>query len=652
MNNPIERKNFDFSIKPTDDFYQHVNGNWLRENPLPPSESRWGTFMILRNQSTEALRKIICDIADGDHEPGSNRQKIKDFYLTAIDEKKSNKDGIEPLASEFERIASVRTIDDLVSLFAHLQLINAGGLWECGVGQDAKNSGFMILYLSQSGLGLPDRDYYIKTDEKSVTLRKQYRTHMTAMFRLLGENDAYATNAAARTLELETMLAEASMSRLEARDPLVRYNKFSVSDLESHIPDISWKLYFEQLGLPQVQHLIVQQPKFLEKVSELLHSISLDDWKLYCRWHLINSTASLLSDVFVEQNFAFYGKILGGQKEIKPRWERSVMMLDSALGEALGQEYVTKYFPPRAKQQINELVDNLIAAYRERITALDWMEISTKEKALEKLGNITRKLGYPNTWKDYSALDIKSDAYVLNVIRSGEFESRQDLEKMGKPVNREEWHMTPQTVNAYFSPTMNEVVFPAAIMQSPFFHPDADDAVNYAGIGAVIGHELTHGFDDQGSKYDLHGNLTKWWTEADYEKFRAKAAALAEQFNRYKVTGDLSVNGELTLGENIADLGGLSIAYDALQRALQKKGRPGLIDGFTPEQRFFLNWAQIWRGNISDELARKYLTVDVHSPGKFRVLGPLSNVNDFYEAFDCKPTDAMYRLESERARVW
>lgn len=652
MTDPIDPKNFDADIRPTDDFYLYANGKWLRENPIPPAESRWGSFDILAKQSREALRKIILEIAESDHEPGSNRQKIRDFYLTAMDAEKLNKEGAKPLAEEFTRIESVRTAGDLIPLFAHLQLIDAGGVWGCGVGQDAKDSESMIVHLGQGGLGLPDRDYYLKTDDKSATLRNEYKAHIAAMFILLGENRQSAENFSEKIVSIETRLAAVSMSRLERRDPEIQYNKFSVEELAERIPGIDLGTYLKEMGISHIRHLIVQQPKFLEDVSRLLKSIPIDDWKIYCRWHLINSVSPLLSDAFVEQNFAFYGRILSGKKELRPRWERAVMITDSALGEALGQEYVTRHFPPHAKQRINELVDNLLLAYRERIIALDWMAEKTKKKALEKLARIGRKLGYPNVWKDYGDLKIGTDSHVLNMLRVNYFESVRQLRKAGKPVDREEWFMTPQTVNAYFSPEMNEMAFPAAILQSPFFDPEADDAINYAGIGAVIGHEVTHGFDDEGSKYDINGNLNDWWAEEDYAKFKAKTGELAKQFSAYKVLDGVSVNGELTLGENIADLGGLSIAYDALQKALKQNGHPGPINGLSPEQRFFLNWARIWRGNISDELLRQYLTIDVHAPNKCRVIGPLSNMTAFYEAFGCKPGDAMYRKEHERIKVW
>jgi len=646
----IDRKNFDLSADPRDDFYQYVNGGWLKSNPIPPSKSRWGTFDVLDRQSARRLRAIVEKIVSKEHPKGSERQKVKDFYLTGMDSKKLNRQGIVSLQGELDRISSVKTLEDLMAVVAHLHRIGINSLWNIYVDQDAKDNELMALKLCQGGLGLPDQDYYVSKEGKAKELLEQYLDYIARSFALLGNKNP--NRSAKIVLKIEASLARVSMTRVERRDPVSRYNKMTFSQLRKLAPNVPWQKYFDEVKIPKLRTLVVEQLKFFEGTSSLLGQISIEEWRVYLSWCLLNQSFSRLGDKFVRHSFSFYGKKLSGAKKMKPRWERCIGVLDKFIGHAISKDYVAFYFPPKAKKIVNELVDHLIAAYGERIKNLDWMTGKTKAKALEKLDRVARKLGYPDVWEDYGDMDIRPDAYILNCLRANEFWFRRMLKKLGKPVDRSEWFLNPPTINAGYLPQMNEILFPAGIMQSPFFDPDADDAVNYAGIGAVIGHELTHGFDDKGSKYDAKGNLKDWWTKRDRDNFEKRTKKLVRQFENRVVIDGKKVNGKLTLGENIADLGGLSIAFDALQKALKEKGRPGLIDGFTPEQRFFINWAQIWRININDELARQHLVIDPHAPCKLRVLEPLANMEAFHKAFGCRPKDRMYRPKSKRAKVW
>ncbi len=648
----IDLNNFDTSVKPTDNFFQYVNGGWLKANPIPLDQSVWGSFYVLRENVLAALYQIVEKIGVADHPDGSNAQKIKNFYSTGMNDVKLHTEGAQPIAPELENI---RTIDGGITLAKVLAQLHRSGIpaiWSVGVGQDLKQNDVMALYFAQGGLGLPDRDYYTKTDDVSRELRKKYMDHIAALHRLAGDSFDQAEKIASTVLRIETALAEASMTNVELRDPEKQYNKMTLNQFKSLTPNIPWEDYFEVAHIPPVETVIVGQPLFFQKVTELMASKTTEDWKTYLRWHLLNSSAACLNDDFVNQKFDFYGKTLSGAKFLKPRWKRAVTTVDGAMGEALGQEYVARHFSPKAKQRINELVDNLTTVYRARIEKLDWMESATKEAAIKKLAAIKRKLGYPDTWRDYTALKINTDSYAQNCMRANAFEFQRQLNKLGKPVDRNEWEMYPQTVNAYFHPTMNEIVFPAGILQPPFFHEDADDAINYGGIGTVIGHELTHAFDDEGSKFDDQGDLRDWWTAKDREHFDAKTKKVVEQFNAFKPFPDVSVNGALTLGENIADLGGLVLAYEALQLALAKKGTSELIDGLTPNQRFFINYAQTECGQAREEEARRRINTDPHSPSQYRVNGPLANMSEFYEAFDCKSGDQLYRPEEDRAKIW
>jgi putative endopeptidase len=518
--------------------------------------------------------------------------------------------------------------------------------------KDNKEKDLVITWLYQGGLGLPDRDYYTNTDQRSKDIREEYVSHVTKMFELIGANKYDATQSAKKVMKMETQLAEASMTLKEQRNPIAIYNKMPVKKLDRMTPHFNWRKYFSYIGLEKAIDINVAQPIFFKEASKMMGKINIDDWKTYLRWHLINNTAAYLSDEFANLDFEFYQKYLSGTEKRQPRWKRVLRSTSSHLGEIVGQFYVERFFPPEAKTKALDLVMNLKAAFKDRIKNTEWMSEETKQRALEKLEAFGVKIGYPDKWTDYSTLEIEGDSYLANVLRANHFEFKRDIEKIGKPVDRNEWEMSPQTVNAYYHPFLNEVVFPAAILQPPFFNHQADDPVNYGAIGVVIGHEMTHGFDDQGRHYDKDGNLNDWWTKEDAENFERRADVLVEQFNNFVALDTAHIDGKLTLGENIADLGGVNIAFDAYQKAKQTNPPKPLIDGFTPEQRFFLSYAQIWRNNIRDENLLLRLKTDVHSPGRFRVLGPLPNALGFYEAFDIQEDDAMFLPENRRAKIW
>ena len=650
----IDRKHFDMNVKPTDDFFTFINGVWLAENPIPPDEQRWGSFMILRKGAKKALYAIVQDLARRDDlSAGSPEKKVQDFFFSAMDAQKLNAQGYRALDRELHLIDGMRSADDIVRVLAHLHQRGIDPLWGPYVWQDQKKSDLMTFYLAQGGLGLPDRDYYTKTDAASEEIRGKYREHIGKVLGLAGRSEQERAQNTAAIMRIETALAEASMTQVELRDPEKQYNKRTVAALVSEMPRLNWSIYFSELGLPaDMSELIVSQPLFFKAVDDLFGTIPLSEWKTYLLFHLANGCASRLGDDAVDQEFDFYGRTLTGAKEQKPRWERAMGAFGGSLGQALGKLYVKRHFSEEAKHKINKLVDTIIEAYRDRISRLDWMGDATKARALEKLAAVTRKLGYPDVWRDCSAMVIDRGSYVRNWMNANLFEWRRMAQKIGGPPDRTEWYWPPQTVNAGYYQTLNEIIFPAAIMQPPFFDPDADDALNYAGIGAVIGHELTHGFDDKGSQFDASGNLSNWWTAGDRKRFDEKAEVLVRQFEECVVVDDLRVNGKLTLGENIADLGGIMIAYDALQKALERGGRPPLIDGFTPEERFFINWAQVWRGQARDETRKLQLHTDPHSPEHLRANMPLSNMAEFYTAFACRPGDALYREPEKRAVIW
>ncbi len=632
-------------------FNQYANGGWMAKNPIPAAYPSWGTFNELAERNRDELHEILEAAAKNTSAPlGSDEQKIGNFYASCMDTAQVESAGTKPLEPEFTRIEAIHDVASLQAEVARLQRYGVNVLFNFGSQQDRKNSEQVIAGAAQGGLGLPDRDYYTKSDDKSKQLREQYSAHVAKMLELLGDEPAKAADEAKTVMSIETKLAEASMTRVERRDPDKTYHKMEAAQLRALMPNFFWDGYFSDLGFPNIAEVNIAQPGFFEAVNGLLKSVPLEDWKTYLRWHLVNSAAPALPEKFVEENFNFRGKILTGTKEILPRWKRCVTATDRQLGFALGKVYVQKYFPPEAKARADQMVHYLIAALGDDIKTLPWMGAETKKAALTKLEAFTPKIGYPDKWRDYSAYKVGRGPYVDNLLNGELFEFNRDLKKIGKPVDRTEWGMTPPTVNAYYNPPKNEIVFPAGILQPPFFEPKADDAVNYGGIGAVIGHEMTHGFDDQGRKFDAHGNLKNWWTEDDLKNFQERAACVEKQFDGYVVMDDLHENGKLVLGESIADLGGLTIAFKAYEKSLGGKPRPPEIDGFTPEQRFFLAYAHLWAQNVRPQYERLQVNVNPHPLGRFRVIGPLSNMPFFTKAFDCKSGDPMVR--ADRCVIW
>jgi putative endopeptidase len=645
--------NLDRAVKPCDDFVHFAVGGWLKNNPAPADHPRWGIWDTVVDHNQEILHQILEEAAKiRDAAPGSVQQKIGDFYASCIDTDEIEKAGLDPLQPELKRIASLANTADLETEFARFQTRGISVPFSFSSFQDFKESTHVIGIAYQDGLSLPERDYYTQTDEKSQKLREAYVQHVTKMFELMGDD---ATAAAAETkavMALETKLALASMTPVEQRDPDHIYHMMSSADLMTLTPDFSWPAFFRGIGSPAMDSINVGQPDFFKVVNAQLKETSLADWKSYLRWHLVHDAAPALSSKFVDENFNFFGRALTGTTEILPRWKRCVQATDNQLGEALGQEYVKRAFPPEAKAQALVMIHNLIAALRDDLTTLDWMGPETRKQALAKLNAITLKVGYPDKWRDYSAYQVIRGPYIEDVWRGDEFEFRRDLAKIGKPVDRSEWGMTPPRVDAYYSSSMNEIVFPAGILQPPFFDPKGDDAMNYGGIGAVIGHEMTHGFDDEGARFDAQGNLKNWWTPEDLKNFQARSECIIKQFDGYEVEPGLHENGKLVVGESIADFGGLTIAHAAYEKSLEGKPRPADIDGFTDEQRFFLAWAQIWASNEHPEFARLLANVDPHALGRFRTIGPLSNMPSFSRAFGCSASSPMVRADSVRCRIW
>jgi putative endopeptidase len=642
----------DKTCKPCEDFYNYSNGVWLKENPVPAAYASWGRFNELAERNREQLHGILEGAAaNSKAASGSNDRMIGDFYASCMDEKQINAAGAKPLDPEFGRIGALASVTDLQAEVARLQRIGVGALFRFGSTQDMKNSSQVIGGADQGGLGLPDRDYYTKADDKSKQIRQQYQDHIAKMLALVGDDAAKAAAEAKTLLDLETKLAEASLTNVERRDPEKTYHKMSRAELRTLTPNWSWETYFQEIGYTNIESVDVSSPKFFETMSLTIKEVPIDDWKTYLRWHLVNSAAPWLSQPFVDEDFNFSGRVLQGTKELLPRWKRCVSATDRQLGEALGQIYVRKYFPPKAKARALEMVNHLIDALHDDLQTLPWMEPATRQQALAKLSTFVRKIGYPDKWRDYSSYRVDRISYASNQMRGAEFAFQRDLNKIGKPVDRTEWGMTPPTVNAYYNAEMNEIVFPAGILQPPFFDPDADDASNYGAMGAVIGHEMTHGFDDQGRKFDAQGNLRDWWTPEDQKNFNARAQCVKKQFESYKVQGDLHENGDLVLGESIADLGGLNIAYRALEKELAGK-RPPSIGGFTPEQRFFLAYTQIWGTNDRPEFERLMLNTNPHPLGHLRAIAAPSNMPAFSQAFGCKEGDAMVRAAGMRCQIW
>jgi len=646
----IELANMDTSVRPQDDFFRYVNGTWLETTEIPADRTNTGVMMDLRDKAREDVRTIIEEVAsETDLEPGTDEQKVADLYNSFMDTERIDELGMAPLENLLAEIDSIADKDQLSAFFATLAVNGGGGPFTPYITVDAKDSTRYAAHLWQSGLGLPDRDYYFRDDERSVELRDQYINHIEKMFALAGFDDP--AGSAATLMALETELAAFHWTNVENRDSEARYNLYAVDDLGTLGQGLNWQRFLAAADLAGQKDIIINQPSFVEGFNTIFQKTSLDDWKTFLRWNLLNTYANYMDSAIDEQNFDFYGRILEGQEEQRPRWKRGVDVVNGSLGEVVGKVYVARYFPPEAKARMVELVDNLRAAYGEAIADLEWMSPETRAAALVKLDKFNSKVGYPDRWEDYSTLEIVPGDLVGNILRANRFQWQLNTSKLGGPIRKWEWLMNPQTVNAGYMPTMNEITFPAGILQPPFFNLAADDAVNYGAIGVVIGHEMGHGFDDQGSRYDGDGNLNNWWTEKDLDEFQERTGSLVDQFNEFAVFDDLNVNGELTLGENIGDLSGLTIAYRAYQISLDGEEAP-VLDGFTGDQRFFLGIGQVWKFKATDEAMRNRVQTDPHSPPEFRVNGPLPNMPEFLAAFDVQEGDGMYLPPEQRVKIW
>ena len=647
----IERSYMDTTINPGDNFYDYAGGAWRKDNPVPASETRWGAFDMLSEFNKKVLKSLTLEAAANPGSINTPSQMVGDLFTSGMDTARIEELGVKPIEGDLARINELNSVSDVTDYLAEVTKEGRNSLIGFYVSTDEKNVTQYISGFWQGGLGLPDRGYYLKNEPREKNIREKYVGHIANMFVLKGvDKDAASVNAET-VMSIETKLAKASMDRTEMRDPYKTYNKFLVTDMDKELNNFKIGNFLSKVGAKGIDSVLIGQPDFVKSMDNLLVDIPLEDWKTYLTWHVLKGSANYLSSKFSDEKFEFYGKVLSGQQEQKPRWKKVLGVVNGVVGHQLGKLYVKRYFTPEAKKRMGELVDNLQATFGERIAKLDWMSAETKEKAQSKLNTFVKKIGYPDNWRSYDGLEISKDNYIANIKASNVFDFNYMMSKLGKPVDKTEWHMTPQTVNAYYNPSFNEIVFPAGILQYPFFTLEADDAVIYGAIGAVIGHEMTHGFDDQGSQYAADGNLKNWWTDEDKTKFETKTKMVVDQFNNYKILDGKAVNGQLTLGENIADLGGVTIAYEAFKKTKQGSSTDK-IDGFTADQRFFLSWAQVWRLNIVDEEAAKRLVTDPHSPGIFRCNGPLSNFAPFYKAFKVTESDKMYRPEEQRAVIW
>jgi len=651
-NNGFDLKNLDRSVSPAQDFYQFACGGWQKNNPIPDEYSRYGSFDVLQEANNKVMKKILEDAAANKNWPkGSEQQKIGDFYVTGMDSARIEKEGYKPIVPDLKRIDALQDKKELIKYIAEKHLSGVGGFFGFFVTADAKKSNLMAPHLSQGGIGLQDVEYYTKDDARSKEIREKYAQYAANMFKLIDVDATTADKYAQTIMSIETRFAKASNTRLENRDPLKTYNKMTIENLKNISDRFNWDSYFENLGVEDLKFVIVGQPKFFTELGKMINDISLDDWKVYLKWNLVRSAAPALSSSFVNEQFNFNGRFMAGTKAMQPRWKRILQSVNGAMGEMVGQLYVKEVFPPESKARAKAIVNNLLVSMGESIKGLEWMSEETKVQALKKLSSFGVKIGYPDKWKDYSGLEFARDSYVKNLERARRWARKDNLSKIGKPVDKAEWNMTPQTVNANYSPTHNEITFPAAILQPPFFNKDADDAINYGAMGVVIGHEISHGFDDQGRKFDEVGNLKDWWTKEDNTKFQERAKKLADHYSSFVAIDTFRVNGPLTLGENIGDLGGLTVSYAAFKKTDQyKKGE--MIDGFTPAQRFFLGYAQVWADNIRPEELKLRLKTDVHSPARQRVLCPLSILPEFFQAFDVKPGDPMRKPEDKIVKIW
>jgi putative endopeptidase len=649
----IDPANMDLSVKPGDDFFEYANGNWIKQNPIPAKETRWGSFNILRQENTNKLIGLLNEVsqASATQPKGSLKQRVGDLYASAMDSVAIEKRGYDPIKPDLQRISQLKSLDDVINELVYERVNGIGAsIFRFGVDQDEKNVNKYVVTLNQGGNSLPDRDYYLKNDPRSKKAQDALKKLIVTLFTLSGSSADEAAKKADIVYGLEYTWAKAQMSRVAMRDPHVTYNKFLISDFEKLTPHLKWSKILPALNAGGQDSILVGQPSFFKSTDSLLAATPVADWKVFLQWNFLRGSAFALSSDFVNANFA-YTSVLSGQKIQTPRAERMSAYVDGNLGELLGQLFVEKYFTPAAKQYMVDLVNNLKATLGDRIKRLDWMSPATKERALKKLSAFTVKIGYPDNWEKYNGIVISRDDYFSNLRSIGKWRHNFLVSRLGKPVDKTRWSMTPPTVNAYYNPSNNEIVFPAGILQFPFFDFKADDAVNYGGIGAVIGHEMTHGFDDQGRQYDADGTLRDWWTKDDADKFKSRADQVVNQYNSFTVVDTLHVNGKLTLGENLADLGGLNIAYEAFSKTKQGQSA-NTIDGFTPDQRFFLSWAQVWRAAQTPESAAQRILTDPHSPEQYRTNAPLTNINAWYKAFDVKPGDKMYKKPEDRTKIW
>ena len=647
--------NMDTTVSPKDDFYNYVNGNWMKNNEIPDDETSWAGFTILRKKTSKDMLNILAKAKEsGKYAPETDQAKALMIYESKLDSVARDKAGIEPLKPTLEKIAAMNSMEDFQKLMAEEAVAVSQPFLGLAAFSNPNNSAINSAYITPGGLGLPDRDFYTNTDPASVKIREQYVDHITRMLQFLGDSEEAARKQAETILAFETKLATPRLDKVASRDFRNFNNPRSITELQKMLPQIQWEQAFEQMDInKQLDTVIVMQPKYMETLKQMFSKPDFDTWRTVMRWSTLNNSAGMLTTEIEKANFDFYATTLNGTKKQKPADERALATVNGSVGEALGKLYVDEMFPPEAKAKAESMIENVIAAYKDRINALEWMSDSTKVKAIEKLNKFTVKVGYPDKWKDYSSMEVKpGNTYYDNMVAVQTWNLKDNLEKIDEPVDRTEWGMSPQTVNAYFNPFNNEIVFPAAILQPPFYDYKADEAVNYGGIGAVIGHEISHAFDDSGSRFDANGNLVNWWTETDLKNFTERGNKLAEQYSNVEVLDSVFINGHFTLGENIGDLGGVLGAYDGLQRFYKENGRPDNIDGITPEQRFFMSWATVWRTKSRDEALRNQVKTDPHSPGMVRATQPLLNIDAFYEAFDIKEGDPMYLAPEDRVRIW
>lgn len=655
----ISIADIDKSANRCEDFYAYATGNWQKTNPIPSDQSRWGAFNEIEKRNTETLKDILENLDKIRRARTPVEEQVLAFYKSGMDEAAIEKLGLKPIEGDLKRIDGITSSNDVVRTLAYMQKTRPTSSFRgpqpvgfgYGVRQDAKDSTRYIANFGQGGLGLPERDYYLKTDERSLKLLKDYEAHVTRMLTLLGAAPPQAATDAAKVIALETRLAKAHMNVVERRDPDKTYNKKTLAEFQALAPNIDLKAWYTETGLPAPAEMNVAQPAFFAELSNMVKDVPVADWKPYFRFHLVNAWAPFLPKAFVEENFVLRGKLLSGQQEMTPRWKRVMEATDQEIGHSLGQLFVARAYPPEAKAKMDDMIVNIKAAMKDSINNLEWMGPETRQQAQRKLETMVWKIGYPEVWREYPGLKVKPDTYLDNARQAAQINFAYRNDRIGKPVNRKEWGMTPPTVNAYYNAGLNEIVFPAGILQPPFFDAKKDDATNYGGIGMVIGHEITHGFDDNGRKYDADGNLKSWWTKEDEERFLQRVAQIQAQYSSYKPLPDMSINGKLTTGENIADLGGLKIAFSAFQRTAQSKAAKAL-DGYTPDQRFFLSYGQIWRANYTVERMRLQLATDSHSPPRYRVLGPLANFTPFFQTFSCAPGQSFARTEADKIVIW